>query len=50
MINVVYLVLVFSWGGIEKIPQKNMDQCQANARNYINKEHIRQTLCIVGVK
>lgn len=55
MINVVYLVLVFSGygnnssGGAVAIPQANMAQCQVNAKNY-NDLDVKKAYCIVGVK
>lgn len=51
MINVVYLVLVFSSGlGSVSIPQANMNQCQVNVKNYRNIPRVKGTYCIVGVK
>lgn len=50
MINVVYLVLVFEFGFVEKIPQASLAQCQTNAKNHVNKDYIRRATCIVGVK
>lgn len=54
MINVVYLVLVFSGyggaGAAVAIPQANMGQCQINAKEYKKERNIDQAYCIVGVK
>lgn len=62
MINVVYLVLVFSGsnGGMmtsQLIPQANMKQCEINMNSYNDVSHrgIRagyttRAHCIVGVK
>ncbi|UJQ43473.1 hypothetical protein [Acinetobacter phage vB_AbM_WUPSU] len=56
MINVVYLVLVMhasdSYGKAlttVTIPQANMAQCQANAKNYGNAGKVTNAYCIVGV-
>ena len=58
MINVVYLVLVFSGSqtgsAAVSIPQANMKQCQVNAKNYLEDKMIgvvaSRAYCIVGVK
>lgn len=61
MINVVYLVLVFTYDGAVTttiVPQANMAQCQINAKNYPAKKIVKNSVrdievhvdCIVGVK
>lgn len=61
MINVVYLVLVFTYDRAVTttiVPQANMDQCQINAKNYTVKKVVKNSVrdievhadCIVGVK
>lgn len=51
MINVVYLVLVFSSGlGSVSIPQANINQCKINSSEYIKEDKVLRAYCIVGVK
>lgn len=61
MINVVYLVLVFTGGSgmmtSQSIPQANMKQCEINKRYYDDVSHrgsevghFTRAHCIVGVK
>lgn len=56
MLNVVYLVLVMQMTEFQSssmatvaIPQANMAQCQANAKNYGKIYKTRTAYCIAGV-
>ena len=58
MLNIVYLILVFSCGSGEytsvSIPQANMKQCQINAKAHytgrkIGGDDVVQAKCVVGV-
>lgn len=53
MINIVYLVVVFSVGSTgvtsEKIPQANMKQCEINQKSMLSKHRVDDAYCIVGV-
>lgn len=55
MINIVYLVILFSIGnsaGITTttIPQANMKQCEINRKHTIKETYVYSSYCIVGVK
>lgn len=60
MINVVYLILVFSGSSgmtSQSIPQANMKQCKVNINAYndvlhkgVRAGHFTRAHCIVGVK
>lgn len=54
MINVVYLVIVFSLGSAgstsETIPQASMKQCEINQKSMLSENRVKEAYCIVGVK
>lgn len=59
MINVVYLILVFTGGSgqmtSQAIPQANMQQCLVNAKHQLKNDNLgryktSRAFCIVGVK
>lgn len=54
MINIVYLVLVFSYGSnaatSERVPQANMKQCDINKTLVMSQNIGARAYCIVGVK